>query len=92
MIRAKLKDLVRSIKLRTTGDSARLVELFNAVQSIAAKIRASGSIELLEADEEYIALVFRLLAIFESSAKRSAHIAVLIFRLSSSGSDLIWLR
>ena len=38
MIRAKLKDQVRSIKLKTTGDSAKLVELFNAVQTIAAKI------------------------------------------------------
>ena len=40
MIRAKLKDQVRSIKFKTTGDSAKLVELFNAVQSIAAKIQA----------------------------------------------------
>ena len=59
MIQAKLKEQVRSIKLKTTSDSAKLVELFNAVQTIAAKIQASGSIELLEADEEYIALVSR---------------------------------
>ena len=58
-IRAKLKDQVRSIKLKATGDSAKLVELFHAIQTIAAKIKASGSISLLKADEEYIALVTR---------------------------------
>merc|ERR1712055_1166611 len=58
-IRAKLKDQVRSIKLKASGESARLVELYHAVQCIAAKIKASGSIEILENDEEYIALVSR---------------------------------
>ena len=57
MIRAKLKDQVRSIKHKTTGDSAKLVELFNSIQSIAAKIRASGSMELLESDEKNVVLV-----------------------------------
>merc|ERR1712030_293438 len=56
-IRAKLKDQVRSIKIKATGDSARLVELYHAVQTIAAKIKASGSLSILENDEEYIALV-----------------------------------
>merc|ERR1712055_523541 len=56
-IRAKLKDQVRSIKLKASGESARLVELYHAVQTIAAKIKVSGSLSLLENDEEYIALV-----------------------------------
>ena len=54
---AKLKDQVRSIKIKATEHSARLVELYHAVQTIAAKIKASGSLSLLENDEEYIALV-----------------------------------
>ena len=56
---AKLKNQVRSIKLKSSGDSAKLVELFHAIQTIAAKIKASGSLSLLEADEEYVALVTR---------------------------------
>merc|ERR1711942_336975 len=56
-IRAKLKDQVRSIKLKATGDSAKLVEFYHAVQTIAAKIKDSGSLSILENDEEYIALV-----------------------------------
>ena len=33
---AKLKDQVRSIKLKASGDSAKLVELFHAIQTIPA--------------------------------------------------------
>ena len=58
-IGAKLKDQVRSIKLKASGDSAKLVELFHTIQTIAAKIKASGSLALLENDEEYVALVTR---------------------------------
>ena len=58
-IRAKLKDQVRSIKLKTSGDSAKLVELFHAIQTIAAKIKASGSLALLENYKEYMDLVLR---------------------------------
>merc|ERR1711867_86933 len=56
-IRAKLKDQVRSIKIKATGDSAKLVELYHTVQTITAKIKASRSLFLLENDKEYIALV-----------------------------------
>ena len=55
----KLKDQLRSIKLKTSGDSSKLVELFHTTQTIAAKIKASGSLALLENDEEYVALVSR---------------------------------
>ena len=58
-IQAKLKDQVRSIKLKASGDSAKLVGLFHIIQTIAAKIKASGSLALLENDEEYVALVMR---------------------------------
>ena len=34
-----------------------LVELYHSVQTIAAKIKASGNLSLLENDEEYITLV-----------------------------------
>ena len=51
-IRTKLKDQVRSIKLKTSGGSAKLVELFHAIQTIAAKIKASGSLALLENDKK----------------------------------------
>ena len=50
-IHAKLKDQVRSIKLKASGDSANLVELYHTVQTIAAMIKASGSLSLLENDE-----------------------------------------
>ena len=56
---AKLKDQVRSIKLKTSGYSSKLVELFHATQTITAKIKASGSLALLENDKEYVALVSR---------------------------------
>ena len=56
-IRAKLKDQVWSIKIKATGDPAKLVELYHPAQTIAAKIKASGSHSLLENDEEYIVLV-----------------------------------
>ena len=35
MFRAKLKDQVRLIKLKSSGDSAKLVELFKGIQTIA---------------------------------------------------------
>ena len=35
------------------------MELIHAIQTIAAKIKASGSLALLENDEEYVALVTR---------------------------------
>ena len=38
-------------------DPAKIVELFHQIQVIAAKIKATGSISLLENDEEYVALV-----------------------------------
>ena len=37
-IRAKLKDKVLSMKIKDTEDSAKLVDLYHAVQTIAAKI------------------------------------------------------
>merc|ERR1712030_92491 len=40
-IRAKLKDQVRSIRIKASGESARLVELYHAVQTIAAKSSTS---------------------------------------------------
>ena len=56
-IPTKLKDQVWSIKIKATGDSAKLVELYHTVKTIAAKIKASRSLSLLENDEEYITLV-----------------------------------
>ena len=51
-IRAKLKEQVRSIKLKAFEDFAKLVNLFNTIQTIAAKIKASGSLTLLENNKE----------------------------------------
>ena len=55
-VRAKLKQQVRSLKLKAVSGPAKTVELFHQVQLLSAKIKATGSITLLE-DEEYIALV-----------------------------------
>ena len=60
--RAKLKDQVQGIKIEITKDSARIVELFHQIQVIAAKIRATGNLEMLKNDEEYIALVSKHLS------------------------------
>ena len=56
-VRAKLKEQVRSLKLKATSGPAKVVELFQQIQIIAAKIKATGSISLLENDAEYVALV-----------------------------------
>ena len=56
-LRAKLKDQVRGIKIKATKDSARIVELFHQIQIIAVKIKATGNLDMLENDDEYIALV-----------------------------------
>ena len=58
-VRAKLKDQVISIKLKATGDSTRIVELYHSVKVISAKIKVSGSLSLLENDKEYIILVLK---------------------------------
>ena len=65
MHRAQLKDQVWSIKIKATRDSAKLVELYHAVQTIAAKIKASRSLSLLKNDEEYIPLVAKHLGVVE---------------------------
>ena len=56
-VRAKFKDQVRSLKLNVTFGPAKVVELFQQIQIIAAKIKATGSISLLENDAEYVTLV-----------------------------------
>merc|ERR1712082_175856 len=38
-------------------DSARIVEFFHQLQIIAVKIKATGNLDMLENDDEYIALV-----------------------------------
>ena len=53
---AKLKKEVRGLKLKATGGPARIVELFQQIQLISAKIKATGSCTLLN-DDEYVALV-----------------------------------
>merc|ERR1712082_258868 len=45
------------IKIKITKDSARIVELFHQIQIIAAKIKATGNLDMFENDDEYIALV-----------------------------------
>ena len=53
----KLKDQFRGLKIKSTKDSACIVELFHQIQVIAAKIKATGNQAILENDEEYAALV-----------------------------------
>ena len=61
-LRAKLKDQVRGIKIEATKDSARIVELFHQIRIIAAKIKATGNLDMLENDDEYVALVSKHLS------------------------------
>ena len=59
-VRAKLKREVKSIKIKASSPPARILEVFNQVQLISAKIKACGSSILLE-DSEYISLIGSLL-------------------------------
>merc|ERR1712163_36421 len=61
-LKATLKDQVQGIKIKATKDSARIVELFHQIQIIAAKIKATGNLDMLENDDEYIALVSKHLS------------------------------
>merc|ERR1712101_80398 len=56
-LRAKLKDQVQGIKIKATKDSAHIVELFHQIQIIAAKIKATGNLDMLQNDNKYVALV-----------------------------------
>ena len=51
-LRAKLKDQVRGLKIKATKDPACIVELFHQIQVIAAKIKATGNLAILENDDE----------------------------------------
>ena len=55
-VRAKLKKEVQGLKIKATSGPARIVELFQQIQLISAKIKATGSCSLLK-DDEYVALV-----------------------------------
>ena len=51
-----MKKEIRSLKIKATSGPAKIVELFQQIQLVSAKIKATGSNSLLE-DEEYVALV-----------------------------------
>ena len=55
-VRAKLKREIRSFKIKATSGPAKIVEIFQQIQLVAAKIKATGNNTLLE-DQEYVALV-----------------------------------
>ena len=59
---AKFRELVRGLTLKATFDQAKIVELFHKVQVIAAKIKAMGSISLMEC-KEYVVGHFRQLLV-----------------------------
>ena len=59
-VRAKLKREVKLIKIKASSPPARILEVFNQVQLISAKIKVCGSSILLE-DSEYISLIGSLL-------------------------------
>merc|ERR1712163_61028 len=61
-LKATLKDQVRGIKIKATKDSACIVELFHQIQIIAAKIKATRNLDMLENDDEYVALVSKHLS------------------------------
>ena len=49
-VQAKHKKQVKGLKLKPSSSPAKIVELFHQVQVIASKIKAAGSISLLEND------------------------------------------
>ena len=55
-VRAKLKREVRNLKVKATSGPAKILEIFQQIQLVAAKIKATGNSTLLE-DEEYVVLV-----------------------------------
>ena len=56
-VRAKVKGKIMNIKLKSTDNNSKEVELFNQVQFISTKLKAAQGISMLEADQEYIALI-----------------------------------
>ena len=51
-----LKMKIQGLKLKATGGPSMIIELFQQIQLISAKIKATGSCTLLN-DDEYVALV-----------------------------------
>ena len=56
-VRANLKQKILNIILKATDASQRIIKLVDSVQYIAAKIHPAGGSDLLEVDQEYIALI-----------------------------------
>ena len=57
VIRSKLKGKIQSLQLKANKSPECEMELFDSVQHISSHIKSAGGRNILEADEEYIALV-----------------------------------
>ena len=54
---AKLKEQVKGLKLKASMNPAKILEVFYELQVIAAIIKATWSISLLENNKDYTALI-----------------------------------
>ena len=50
-VRAKQKKEVGGLKIKATSEPTRIVELFQQIQLVSAKIKATGSCSLFKDDE-----------------------------------------
>ena len=55
-VRAKLKKEIKSIKIKAVSAPSKILELFQQIQQVSAKIKACGTSTLLE-DTEYVSLI-----------------------------------
>merc|ERR1712105_81918 len=62
VIRSKLKDKILTLQLKATKSPEREIELFDSIQYISSRIKAAEGTNMLEADQEYIALVSKHLS------------------------------
>ena len=56
-LRAKLKDQVQGLKIKAVKNPAHIMELFQQIQTIAAKIKTTDKLSILKNYEEYVVLV-----------------------------------
>ena len=61
-LRSALKSKMMAIKLKATNSPEREIELWDKVQTISSRIRSAGAISMLEADHEYVSIIFDLLS------------------------------
>ena len=96
-IRAKLKASITAIKIKANNGPNKLIELFEQVQTISAKIKAAGDSSQLNNDSEYITLVARHLEEkyterwIDEESKTWSNFYLFLERLASKAKEMLVL-